>query len=196
MCGYFHRFAVVEINLIIFSVCFVQERFAEIFGKDAAAESRKSQESFKKWLLAGMTLLTGVVVGSLIAQKRLWGSELLKIQIHLLLHLDLQLKWRNFKNTCFGFICFPFIAKKCHVYIPRPTVYCWLSGVHLWCHITWPRLHEGALVLADSERAKPRILTPCSTKWEKWLKQSKEKSFKSCFFVCTFFFFFFFHLYH
>lgn len=51
--------------------CFVQERFAEIFGKDAAAESRKSQENFKKWLLAGMTLLTGVVVGSLIAQKRL-----------------------------------------------------------------------------------------------------------------------------
>ncbi|XP_016320500.1 bcl-2-like protein 1 [Sinocyclocheilus anshuiensis] len=47
------------------------ERFAEIFGKDAAAESRKSQENFKKWLLAGMTLLTGVVGGSLIAQKRL-----------------------------------------------------------------------------------------------------------------------------
>lgn len=49
-----------------------QERFAEIFGQDAAAESRRSQESFKKWLLAGMTLVTGVVVGSLIAQKRLW----------------------------------------------------------------------------------------------------------------------------
>lgn len=48
-----------------------QERFAEIFGQDAAAESRRSQESFKKWLLAGMTLVTGVVVGSLIAQKRL-----------------------------------------------------------------------------------------------------------------------------
>ncbi|XP_056129477.1 bcl-2-like protein 1 [Lampris incognitus] len=47
------------------------ERFAEIFGNDAAAESRKSQESFRKWLLAGMTLVTGVVVGSLIAQKRL-----------------------------------------------------------------------------------------------------------------------------
>ncbi|KAJ7983567.1 hypothetical protein DPEC_G00376600 [Dallia pectoralis] len=31
------------------------DRFAEIFGKDAAANSRKSQESFKKWLLAGMT---------------------------------------------------------------------------------------------------------------------------------------------
>ncbi|XP_061695943.1 bcl-2-like protein 1 [Syngnathoides biaculeatus] len=47
------------------------ERFAEIFGHDAAAEVRRSQESFKKWLLAGMTLVTGVVVGSLIAQKRL-----------------------------------------------------------------------------------------------------------------------------
>ncbi|TMS15792.1 Bcl-2-like protein 1 [Larimichthys crocea] len=48
-----------------------RERFAEIFGQDAAAEGRRSQESFKKWLLAGMTLVTGVVVGSLIAQKRL-----------------------------------------------------------------------------------------------------------------------------
>ncbi|XP_062871001.1 bcl-2-like protein 1 [Trichomycterus rosablanca] len=47
------------------------EAFAKIFGDDAAAESRRSQESFKKWLLAGMTLFTGVVVGSLIAQKRL-----------------------------------------------------------------------------------------------------------------------------
>lgn len=47
------------------------EHFAEIFGQDAAAGSRKSQESFRKWLLAGMTLVTGVVVGSLIAQKRL-----------------------------------------------------------------------------------------------------------------------------
>ncbi|XP_074538349.1 bcl-2-like protein 1 [Halichoeres trimaculatus] len=47
------------------------ERFSEIFGQDAAAEIRRSQESFKKWLLAGVTLVTGVVVGSLIAQKRL-----------------------------------------------------------------------------------------------------------------------------
>lgn len=47
------------------------ERFAEIFGQDAAGEIRRSQESFKKWLLAGMTLVTGVVVGSLIAQRRL-----------------------------------------------------------------------------------------------------------------------------
>lgn len=48
-----------------------QERFAEIFGQDAAAESRRSQESFKKWLLVGMTVVTGVVAGALIAQKRL-----------------------------------------------------------------------------------------------------------------------------
>ncbi|KAG7283448.1 hypothetical protein CRUP_035241 [Coryphaenoides rupestris] len=47
------------------------ERFSEVFGKDAAAESRRSQESFKKWLLAGMTLVTGVVVGSIFAQRRL-----------------------------------------------------------------------------------------------------------------------------
>ncbi|XP_060914682.1 bcl-2-like protein 1 [Labrus mixtus] len=47
------------------------ERFSVIFGQDAAGEIRRSQESFKKWLLAGMTLVTGVVVGSLIAQKRL-----------------------------------------------------------------------------------------------------------------------------
>lgn len=47
------------------------ERFAEIFGQDAAAEDRKSKESFSKWLLGGAALVTGVVVGSLLAQKRL-----------------------------------------------------------------------------------------------------------------------------
>ncbi|XP_061075320.1 bcl-2-like protein 1 [Conger conger] len=45
-------------------------RFAEIFGHDAAAESRRSQENFKRWLIAGITLATGVVIGSLIASKR------------------------------------------------------------------------------------------------------------------------------
>ncbi|CDQ89980.1 unnamed protein product [Oncorhynchus mykiss] len=55
----------------LLSSLYLQDRFAEIFGMDAAAESRKSQETFKKWLLAGMTLVTGVVVGSLFAQKRL-----------------------------------------------------------------------------------------------------------------------------
>lgn len=47
------------------------DHFAQIFGHDAAAEDRKSRENFKKWLLAGVTLVTGVVVGGLMAQKRL-----------------------------------------------------------------------------------------------------------------------------
>ncbi|XP_036387577.1 bcl-2-like protein 1 [Megalops cyprinoides] len=46
------------------------DRFAEIFGKDAAAESRRSQENFKRWLLAGVTLATGLLIGSFIASKR------------------------------------------------------------------------------------------------------------------------------
>ncbi|XP_061591081.1 bcl-2-like protein 1 [Cololabis saira] len=47
------------------------DRFAQVFGQDAVAESRRSQESFRKWLLVGATVVTGVVVGSLFAQKRL-----------------------------------------------------------------------------------------------------------------------------
>lgn len=47
------------------------ERFAEIFGQDAAAEGRRSEEGFKKWLLVGMTVMTGFVVGSLFIQRRL-----------------------------------------------------------------------------------------------------------------------------
>ncbi|KAM4612996.1 bcl-2-like protein 1 isoform 1-T3 [Polymixia lowei] len=45
------------------------DRFAEIFGRDAAAEVRKSQENLRRWLLVGMVLLTGVLVGALIAKK-------------------------------------------------------------------------------------------------------------------------------
>lgn len=65
----------LRINSCFLPSFLFQEHFAELFGQDAAAESRRSQESFKKWLLAGMTLVTGVVVGSLIAQKRLWGTS-------------------------------------------------------------------------------------------------------------------------
>ncbi|KAJ8412316.1 hypothetical protein AAFF_G00145830 [Aldrovandia affinis] len=46
------------------------DRFAEIFGHDAAAESRRSQENFKRWLFAGVTLVTGVLIGSLFVSKR------------------------------------------------------------------------------------------------------------------------------
>ncbi|XP_008411039.1 bcl-2-like protein 1 [Poecilia reticulata] len=47
------------------------ERFAEIFGGNAAAESRRSQESFKNWLLLGMSVVTAFIAGSIFAQKRL-----------------------------------------------------------------------------------------------------------------------------
>lgn len=47
------------------------DTFAALYGRDAAAESRRSQESFMKWLFAGMTLATGLVVGSYIVHKRL-----------------------------------------------------------------------------------------------------------------------------
>lgn len=45
------------------------ERFAEIFGRDAAAEVRRSQEKLRRWLLVGVLILTGVLVGSLIVKK-------------------------------------------------------------------------------------------------------------------------------
>ncbi|XP_069014698.1 bcl-2-like protein 1 [Embiotoca jacksoni] len=44
--------------------------FAEIFGRDAAAEARRSRETLKRWLLVGVALLTGVLVGVFIVKKR------------------------------------------------------------------------------------------------------------------------------
>uniref|UniRef100_A0A1A8DFV2 BCL2-like 1 n=1 Tax=Nothobranchius kadleci TaxID=1051664 RepID=A0A1A8DFV2_NOTKA len=44
--------------------------FAEIYGRGAAAEARRFQETLKKWLLAGVLLLSGVLLGVLIAKKR------------------------------------------------------------------------------------------------------------------------------
>ncbi|XP_034543962.1 bcl-2-like protein 1 [Notolabrus celidotus] len=44
--------------------------FADIFGRDAAAEARRSRETLSKWLLVGMALLMGVVVGVYIAKKQ------------------------------------------------------------------------------------------------------------------------------
>lgn len=67
---YFSAVAVCVFIKILFFY-FFQERFAEIFGDNAAAESRLAEEGFKKWLLVGMTVVTAVVAGSLFAQKRL-----------------------------------------------------------------------------------------------------------------------------
>ncbi|XP_070758388.1 bcl-2-like protein 1 isoform X1 [Enoplosus armatus] len=44
--------------------------FAEVFGRDAAAEARRSRETLSRWLLVGVALLMGVVVGVLIAKKQ------------------------------------------------------------------------------------------------------------------------------
>lgn len=44
--------------------------FAEIFGQDAAAEARRTQEAMRRWVLVGVALLMGVLVGVLVAKKR------------------------------------------------------------------------------------------------------------------------------
>ncbi|XP_075952020.1 bcl-2-like protein 1 [Anarhichas minor] len=44
--------------------------FAEIFGRDGAAEARRSQESLRRWLLVGVALLMGVLVGMVITKKQ------------------------------------------------------------------------------------------------------------------------------
>lgn len=46
------------------------ESFAEIFGRDAAAEARRSRETMKRWLLVGVALLTGVLIGVSIAKRQ------------------------------------------------------------------------------------------------------------------------------
>lgn len=47
------------------------ERFAELFGQDAAAESRRSQERFRNGLFLGISLAAGIAVGSFIVMKLL-----------------------------------------------------------------------------------------------------------------------------
>ncbi|XP_029358361.1 bcl-2-like protein 1 [Echeneis naucrates] len=44
--------------------------FAEIFGQNSAATARRSQEAARRWLLVGVALLTGVLMGVLIAKKQ------------------------------------------------------------------------------------------------------------------------------
>ncbi|XP_034387956.1 bcl-2-like protein 1 [Cyclopterus lumpus] len=44
--------------------------FAEIFGRDSAAEARISQETLRRWLLVGAALLKGVLGGMAISKKR------------------------------------------------------------------------------------------------------------------------------
>ncbi|XP_036607252.1 bcl-2-like protein 1 isoform X2 [Trichosurus vulpecula] len=48
---------------------FEQDTFVELYGNDAAAESRKGQERFNRWLLTGMTVAGVVLLGSLFSRK-------------------------------------------------------------------------------------------------------------------------------
>ncbi|XP_023254766.1 bcl-2-like protein 1 [Seriola lalandi dorsalis] len=43
--------------------------FAEMFGQDAAAEARRSREAVRRWLLVGVAMLAGVLMGVLIVKK-------------------------------------------------------------------------------------------------------------------------------
>lgn len=47
----------------------LQERFVDLYGNDAAAEMRKGQETFNKWLLTGATVAGVLLLGSLLSRK-------------------------------------------------------------------------------------------------------------------------------
>lgn len=48
---------------------FPQERFVDLYGNNAAAEVRKGQETFNKWLLTGATVAGVLLLGSLLSRK-------------------------------------------------------------------------------------------------------------------------------
>ncbi|XP_004607044.2 bcl-2-like protein 1 isoform X2 [Sorex araneus] len=49
---------------------FEQDTFAELYGNNAAAGSRRVQERFQRWMLAGMTLAGMAVLGSLFFSRK------------------------------------------------------------------------------------------------------------------------------
>lgn len=63
-------FVVVVVVVLLSGIIYiVQRHFAEIFGSDAGAEVRRMRDTQKRWLLVGLVLLTGVLLGALIAKK-------------------------------------------------------------------------------------------------------------------------------
>jgi len=52
-----------------FSSLSLQDTFVELYGNNAAAESRKGQERFNRWFLTGMTVAGVVLLGSLFSRK-------------------------------------------------------------------------------------------------------------------------------
>lgn len=53
-----------------FSSSWLQDCFAKVFGNGGAAGARRTREALNRWLLAGVVLLTGVLVGVFIAKKQ------------------------------------------------------------------------------------------------------------------------------
>lgn len=54
---------------VLTPLLFPQERFVDLYGNDAAAEVRKGQETFNKWLLTGATVAGVLLLGSLLSRK-------------------------------------------------------------------------------------------------------------------------------
>lgn len=54
---------------LLTTLLFPQERFVDLYGNDAAAEVRKGQETFNKWLLTGATVAGVLLLGSLLSRK-------------------------------------------------------------------------------------------------------------------------------
>lgn len=56
-------------TVFIFPSLFLQDTFVDLYGNNAAAESRKGQERFNRWFLTGMTVAGVVLLGSLFSRK-------------------------------------------------------------------------------------------------------------------------------
>lgn len=54
---------------LLTAALFPQERFVDLYGNNAAAEVRKGQETFNKWLLTGATVAGVLLLGSLLSRK-------------------------------------------------------------------------------------------------------------------------------
>lgn len=65
----FEMVAIVNFGPPCFFPECLQDCFAKIFGDDAAAEGRRARENLSRWMLGGLALLMGVLVGAFIIKK-------------------------------------------------------------------------------------------------------------------------------
>ena len=54
---------------LIWPYLHLQRHFAAVFGSDATVGARRTRDSQRKWMLVGVVLLTGVLLGALLAKK-------------------------------------------------------------------------------------------------------------------------------